>query len=340
MPEPRRAAVTGLDHAEGRLLAFPPRPSPASAPARRGFAALGYPPCRGLYTSRRRRTEGQEPRQPEDSAHGAPPSTVSPTLISTKVVQKPLSATKTAHHAGVAYGKFDHYRLVDTMRILPDANRQVEEPVLGIEEGGLHAAEALLLARYFMFRQVYHHRVRVAYDFHLQQFLQAWLPCGRFSTDIDEHQRLNDNQVLSEISRVANDTSAPGQEAADRIVNRKHFRRLYTPTREEKAEYDDPLTAVFDGCVSKYGRDKIHKSEYNQPRQGPNFPVLTSEDEPVSSHSLSDVLQQIPIVDVGVLLVAPEIAKDASGWLGEEKVSILKRAQEGSEYEHHAATGA
>ena len=243
-------------------------------------------------------------------------------------------------HAGVAYGKFDHYRLVDTMRILPDANRQVEEPVLGIEEGGLHAAEALLLARYFMFRQVYHHHVRVAYDFHLQQFLQAWLPCGRFSTNIDDHQRLNDNQVLSEISRVANDTSAPGQEAADRIVNRKHFRRLYTPTREEKAEHDDPLTAVFDGCVSKYGKDKVHKSEYNQPRQAPNFPVLTSEDEPVSSHSLSEVLQQIPIVDVGVLLVAPEIAKDASGWLGEEKVSILKRAQEGSEYEHHAATGA
>ena len=24
-----------------------------------------------------------------------------------------------SHHAGVAYGRFDHYRLIDTMRILP-----------------------------------------------------------------------------------------------------------------------------------------------------------------------------------------------------------------------------
>ena len=228
-----------------------------------------------------------------------------------------------SHHTGVAYGKFDHYRLIDTMRILPDANEHVEEPVLGIEQGGLHAAEALLLARYFMFMQVYHHHVRVAYDFHLQQVLQAWLHSGRFSTDISEHQRLSDNEVLIEASRAANDRSAPGHEAADRIVNRNHFRRLYTPTREEKAEYGDPLANVFDACVSQYGNDMVHKSEYSQPKQAPNFPVLTSEDQLVSSHSLSDVLQQIPIVDVGVLLVAPELAKDASRWLGEKKESIL-----------------
>ena len=106
-------------------------------------------------------------------------------------------------------------------------------------------------------------------------------------------------------------------------MNRNHFRRLYTPTREEKAEYGDPLANVFDACVSQYGNDMVHKSEYSQPKQAPNFPVLTSEDQLVSSHSLSDVLQQIPIVDVGVLLVAPELEKDASRWLGEKKESIL-----------------
>lgn len=228
-----------------------------------------------------------------------------------------------SHHAGVAYGKFDHYRLVDTMRILPDASEQVDEPALGIEQGGLHAAEALLLARYFMFMQVYHHHVRVAYDFHLLQFLRAWLPSGRFSTDMSEHQRLSDIEVLADVSRAVKDKSAAGHEAADRIVNRRHFRRLYTPTREEKAKYGDPLTAVFDACVSKYGNDKIHKSEYSQARQAPIFPVQTSEQELVSSHSLSDVLQQIPIVDVGVLLVDPELEREASRWLGKKKETIL-----------------
>ena len=54
-----------------------------------------------------------------------------------------------SHHAGVSYGKFDHYRLLDTLRILP--HHASTEPALGIEEGGVHSAEALLLARYFMY---------------------------------------------------------------------------------------------------------------------------------------------------------------------------------------------
>ncbi|MDF9407776.1 hypothetical protein L7E55_05285 [Pelotomaculum isophthalicicum JI] len=65
-----------------------------------------------------------------------------------------------SYHAGVAYGKFDHYRLIDTLRILPRStgeNNVSIEPVLGVEEGGLHSAEALLLARYFMYTQVYSH---------------------------------------------------------------------------------------------------------------------------------------------------------------------------------------
>lgn len=77
-----------------------------------------------------------------------------------------------SHHIGVAYGRFDHYRLIDTLRILPkasDDNLGSQELGLGIEVGGLHSAEALLLARYFMFSQVYCHHVRRIYDIHLKE---------------------------------------------------------------------------------------------------------------------------------------------------------------------------
>lgn len=81
-----------------------------------------------------------------------------------------------SHHTGVAYGRFDHYRLIDTIRILPAPpmddreQSQVDELTLGVEEGGLQTAEALLLARYFMFKQVYLHHVRRIYDLHLLDF--------------------------------------------------------------------------------------------------------------------------------------------------------------------------
>ena len=228
-----------------------------------------------------------------------------------------------SHHTGVAYGKFDHHRLVDTMRILPDANEESKEPTLGVEIGGIHSSEALLLARYFMFVQVYHHNVRVAYDFHLKQFLQTWLPDSRFSIDAEVHQKLTDNEVLAELTRASRDPSSLCHEAAVRIVNRKHFRHLYTPSREDKTKYGDPLAAVFGAVASIYGEDRVYKSEYTQPTPDSKFPVHDSEGNVVSSHEISNVLPHIPIVDVGAVLVAPEIVKDTSKWLGENRESIL-----------------
>src|SRR5437667_3246068 len=63
-----------------------------------------------------------------------------------------------SHHIGVAYGRFDHYRLIDTLRVLksPTSGEKtpLPEPALGVEEGGVQSAEALMLARYFMYSQV------------------------------------------------------------------------------------------------------------------------------------------------------------------------------------------
>ena len=43
-----------------------------------------------------------------------------------------------SHHTGVSYGKFDHYRLIDTLRVLrmPSEGEGPGEPALGVEEGG------------------------------------------------------------------------------------------------------------------------------------------------------------------------------------------------------------
>ena len=69
-----------------------------------------------------------------------------------------------SYHTGVAYGRFDHYRLIDTLRILMKPQSEAEkislEPSLGVEEGGIQSVEALMIARYFMHSQVYFHRTR------------------------------------------------------------------------------------------------------------------------------------------------------------------------------------
>ena len=83
-----------------------------------------------------------------------------------------------SHHAGVQYGRFDLHRLIATVVAIPGTDSR--PPRLGISEGGWHAAEGLVLARYFMFTQVYFHKTRVAFDIHLREALKCMLPGGVF----------------------------------------------------------------------------------------------------------------------------------------------------------------
>ena len=136
-----------------------------------------------------------------------------------------------SHHVGVAYGKFDHYRLIDTMRILstpgPGEKEEPAEPALGVEEGGIQSAEALMLARYFMYSQVYLHHVRRIYDIHLKDFLKQWLDGGWFSTHVSRHLEMTDNEVTAALRSAAFDENHPGHLHAQRIVEREHFRLIY-----------------------------------------------------------------------------------------------------------------
>ena len=141
-----------------------------------------------------------------------------------------------SYHAGVSYGRFDHYRLIDTLRILPRSEDGSKEPTLGIEQGGLQTAEGLLWARYFMYTQLYFHPVRRIYDIHLKDFLKDWLPNGHFSTDLGKHLGLTDNEVLTAIRQISETPGVPGHDSARRIACREHFRPVYERNPIDRSE--------------------------------------------------------------------------------------------------------
>ena len=234
-----------------------------------------------------------------------------------------------SHHTGVAYGRFDHYRLIESVRILP-ASEESDALALGIEAGGVHSTEALLLARYFMFMQVYHHHVRVAYDLHLEEFLKDWLPRGRFPEDWDQLEGLTDAEVLSAISESSRKESAPGHYPAKRIVERGHYRLIYSPTLHDKRQVDDPVEAVADACAREFGARAVRQRTF-PPKADPvtDFPVVDFEGRVESANAISLPLRQIPIVDVGYVLIAPEKVVDVRKWIQSNKDSILCNAANG-----------
>ncbi len=138
-------------------------------------------------------------------------------------------------HTGVDYGKFDWRRLVNSVELIPSTdNRGIR---LGVGEGGFHAAEAMVLARYFMFTQVYFHKTRVAYNIHLKYALEEMLAGGMFprpdKMGLSEYLRWDDWRVLGLLA------SGSGGDHGRRLASRDHFREVYhtpeSPTADDIA---------------------------------------------------------------------------------------------------------
>lgn len=235
-----------------------------------------------------------------------------------------------SHHAGVAYGRFDHYRLIDSLRILPpppEGEEGSREPQLGVEAGGIYTAEALLLARYFMFTQVYFHSVRLIYDLHLIDFLKSWLADGRFSTQPEEHLRLNDNDVLVAIRNSAKEPDSPGHDAALRIQNRTHYRVTYERNPLDVARNPDAASHIHSALASKFGEASVKYSGPQKTSGSTLFPVLF-DDEVVSSTSMSEVLSDLPVIKAEYVFIDPEMLDESRRWLREAKKDLIPEVTE------------
>ncbi len=135
-------------------------------------------------------------------------------------------------HAGVDYGRYDWRRLLNTIQAIEIAD-EGDAPQglrLGVTRGGIHAAEALVLARYYMFTQVYFHKTRVAYDYHIRHALKELLGGKQFppptSEGLKEYLLWDDWRVLGELA------AGKGGEHGQRLSKRNHYREVYdTPER-------------------------------------------------------------------------------------------------------------
>ena len=222
-------------------------------------------------------------------------------------------------HVGVQYGRFDHYRLIDTLKILPESDDS-DQPTLGLEEGGVHSAEALLLARYSMFYQVYLHPVRRAYDLHLKDFLCEWLPSGRFSPEIQDFLSLSDVEVLTAIREQARN----GSKHALRISERQHFKVAYRRNPNDLQLNQEPGTAIAQALVKKFGVSTVKLDSYVPSGQNYDFPVLQQDGRIVSSLNASVLLSNIPPTAIDFVFVEPTIRDEARGFIESNRQDILK----------------
>ena len=139
-----------------------------------------------------------------------------------------------SYHAGVRYGVYDLERLINTVCAV-EANEEATERIrIGISEDGWHAAESLILARYYMFTQIYFHKTRRIYDYHAVEALRSALPGGKFPPPTEEHitefLKWDDWWLLGKIH------AGEAGEHGKRILERQHYRLVYSTSETPKPE--------------------------------------------------------------------------------------------------------
>ena len=226
-------------------------------------------------------------------------------------------------HAGVDYGRYDWRRLLNTV-VAVEVSQSESDPdrqglQLGVTEGGVHAAEGLVLARYFMFTQVYFHKTRVAYDWHLRNALAKILPGGVFpALHADDNNKLKENlkeyvgwDDWNVLGRLA---GGEGGEHGERLCQRSHYREFYnTPECPEPTDFAE-LARVESGM----GEFIAYKADAGKLRSwykvdNTDTPVVSDADGvrvmPLSK--LSPIVGGIRPTRRVSLFVTPERAKEA-----------------------------
>jgi HD superfamily phosphohydrolase len=221
-----------------------------------------------------------------------------------------------ALHTGATAGRFDYHRLLNTLTVIE--HPATGSPVLAIEAGGIHAAEALLLARYFMFLQVYFHDVRRIYDIHLIDYLAAALPEGRFPADPETYLTWTDVRIHSSINADARE-SGPHSELASRLVGRNHYRNAFevdAHARDQTPDFFGRMTAHLGARFGDLVRDDQAGKQAQTLEEGQLY-VLGDDGAPKDILEESELIRTLKPMWRGRVYARPDVVRDVAEACGQ-----------------------
>ncbi|HLF56052.1 MAG TPA: HD domain-containing protein [Thermoanaerobaculia bacterium] len=205
---------------------------------------------------------------------------------------------------GVRYGVYDLDRLVDTL--LPVVDPASGETVLGVEAGGVHAVEALILARYYMFTQVYFNVTGKALEYHLTAWLEE---ADRYwPADPERFLAEDDHSVLA---AMRGDPS----EHARAVVDRAHFPLAFETREHPRPEERSAFERAVPALVERFGAGAllVARSAKDPHRLGAGGVLVVSDlGAPESLESASQFLRHLSRIDVARVYARPEIRDEVA----------------------------
>jgi HD superfamily phosphohydrolase len=149
-------------------------------------------------------------------------------------------------YCGVRYGNFDLARILETIEPLQDPS--TGDWGIGVEEGGVHALEALVMARYYMFTQVYFNLTGKALELHFNEWLNE--KDRLWSADPESFLEHDDISTLVEMR------GSPSPHALA-IVSREYFPVAFETHEHLSAEEKERFETFLQELEETFGRKNI-----------------------------------------------------------------------------------
>jgi HD superfamily phosphohydrolase len=210
-----------------------------------------------------------------------------------------------SYYCGVNYGRYDLNRLISSLSVYRNDRDRIMQ--LAVERGGIHAFEEFVIARYFMFIQVYFHKTRRYLDNLLVENIAEILPGAKYPSELAEYLRWDDGKILARIEEKAA-TFPP----AEQFINRRIKSCVYETTAHSGRGSDEQLFGAvkrelkralgyepyFD-AASKSAHKLPVLEEYDMD-SGRGIPILTGHSDEPSGLATESVLLQSLIKPINI----------------------------------------
>ncbi len=140
-----------------------------------------------------------------------------------------------SHYCGVEYGIYDLDKLIDSLTVVSIHDNMV----LATRQNGIQAVEGFILARYWMFIQVYFHKYRRLFDYYLSSFMKELftLECeksGQYPKSLENYLEMDDFFLYEKIKFYAKKKVIPDDEQlicyyAKLLYKRSHHKVVFDP---------------------------------------------------------------------------------------------------------------
>lgn len=227
-----------------------------------------------------------------------------------------------SYYCGVNYGSYDLNRLIESLTVYSNTDQNIKQ--LAIQKGGVHAFEEFVIARYFMFIQVYFHKTRRYLDKLLVRCIAEILTDNRYPSDVEEYLRWNDDLVIGKILENIEISENAAQYSAREVMSCVYETHTHANLNtnsgdlkvyqllKRKLKEDLPECTIEEDEASKLAH-KIPILEQYDADSGKGIPIISSYlDKPTSIADESILLRGLTVpINIKRIYVDKSHSKEA-----------------------------